>query len=195
MLLPQLSATKPCTHQRPRLTAKFLCHLSNRTFKMQSCSLLSNARPMVPACLANRQQASKSARSVLRRAEEPKETSSGQDSYSVSFSFQHPDRKSLPSLTVCVSNKHLVAQGRQQNSIPLTLRLALCSVSRHRCVAEFPTRASPSTSVTGARRSSTQLSRPSLQIPASASWAVTSAHPTLCGKSPLDWLLGRSCSC
>lgn len=90
------SCPKSCSHQCLLSATKRLWSLITCNFKMQSCSLLSSARPMVPVCLPNRQQASRSARSVLRRAEEPKETSSGQDSYSVSI---FSSRRRLPLCT------------------------------------------------------------------------------------------------
>ncbi|KAK9861195.1 hypothetical protein WJX84_009569 [Apatococcus fuscideae] len=61
---------------------------------MQPCSFLSTTRPATFQCLNARKQASRPARIVLRHAgEEPKETSSGQDSYS---RIEAPVRDGIP---------------------------------------------------------------------------------------------------
>lgn len=75
-LLSTQSQSKP----QPLRASKDKTTFHSLTEAMQSCSVFSTARPLLPA----RQPASRSTGFVLCRAQEPKETSSGQDSYSVS---------------------------------------------------------------------------------------------------------------
>lgn len=96
------------------LTSQNSTALRPLTEAMQSCSLFSTARPLLPA----RQPASRSTRFVLCKAQEPKETSSGQDSYSVSFRsskklfLSHVSEKGVGTVLLTVSLQKIEAPVR-----------------------------------------------------------------------------------